>query len=140
MYSYLMNKYAGDEAQAQSYAFRMLIHNIGDLEQPLHSIARFSKEYPKGDAGGNAFKLPYRYRVTSLHALWDKVLYQERNNIRRPISDDDWEMMQAKVQTIFDDHSDAVADATVYNDIDIDRWSEENFELAISLYDGIKED
>ena len=59
IYDYLVNrKYAGkDENIAKSYALRMLIHQMGDLSQPLHTMDRFTKKYPDGDAGGNAFKL-----------------------------------------------------------------------------------
>ena len=58
---------------------------------------RFNEEYPKGDSGGNRFKLKYRYGVKSLHSLWDKVLYQERKNIRRPISEKNWDKLSNKV-------------------------------------------
>lgn len=91
LYTYLMNKFGNDERIAESYALRLLIHIVGDITQPLHSMNRFSEDDPKGDKGGNGFKLKRRYGVTSVHALWDKVLYSERSNIRRPIEEDDWE-------------------------------------------------
>ena len=69
---------------------------------------RYSPELPKGDKGGNGFKLPYRYRVKSLHSLWDKVLYEERYNIRRPIDDDKWAKFQLDVDKAMNDHLDAV--------------------------------
>ena len=68
----------------------MLVHFLGDIVQPLHNMGRFTRKYPDGDRGGNAFKLKSKYGVTNLHSLWDKVLYEERNNIPRPISAEDW--------------------------------------------------
>lgn len=90
IYTYLMNKFDNNENVAKSYALRMLVHFVGDIVQPLHSMSRYNTEYPRGDAGANAFKLKRRYGVSSLHSLWDKVLYKERNNIRRPFTEDTW--------------------------------------------------
>lgn len=59
-------------------ALRFLIHFVGDAHQPLHSVARDSDEYPKGDRGGNDFKIQPPASMagtqrppTNLHALWD---------------------------------------------------------------------
>jgi len=94
LYKYLMDKFENNEPVAESYALRLLIHIIGDITQPLHSMNRFSEDDPKGDKGANKFKLKRKYGVSHLHALWDKVLYSERKNYRRPIKDDDWEDIQ----------------------------------------------
>lgn len=134
-----MDKYSGDFRVAKSFAFRLLIHYIGDLEQPFHTIARYSSNYPTGDRGANDFDLPTKNGVYNLHYLWDKVLYAELNNIPRPISEANWNTMQVKVASIFNDHADAVADVSVYADIDIDKWAQENFEIAKTLYDGVTE-
>lgn len=59
-------------------ALRFLIHFVGDAHQPLHSVARDSDEHPKGDRGGNDFKIqtPASMAGTqrppnNLHSLWD---------------------------------------------------------------------
>ena len=49
------------------------IHIAGDLHQPMHCISRLSKQFPKGDDGGNLFPIRY-YRTTNLHELWDNGL------------------------------------------------------------------
>lgn len=148
IYTYLTTRKYPDEEDdnvAKSYAFRMLVHFLGDIVQPLHSMSRFSPELPKGDKGGNAFKLPYRYRVKSLHSLWDKVLYEERYNIRRPISDDKWADFQEDVDKAMNDHLDTIIaregfgeeNPYEYQVSDFDDWTVEAFELAKSLYEGI---
>ncbi|HYX42221.1 MAG TPA: S1/P1 nuclease, partial [Pyrinomonadaceae bacterium] len=46
-----------------------LFHLIGDVHQPLHAVTRVTAKNPKGDAGGNSFKLigvP-----DNLHWYWD---------------------------------------------------------------------
>ena len=132
-----MNKFDNKELVAKSYAFRMLVHLIGDIVQPLHSMNRFNEEYPKGDSGGNRFKLKYRYGVKSLHSLWDKVLYQERKNIRRPISEKNWDKLSNKVDQIMANYTAAVQDPTVYQNTDFDQWVQEGYEKAKPLYEGI---
>ena len=108
---------------------------------------RYSAELPQGDKGGNGFKLPYRYRVTSLHSLWDKVLYEERYNIARPFTEETWTEFQVDVDKTLTDHLDGVlaknsygsSNPYVYSDTDFDDWSVEAFEVAKGLYDGISE-
>jgi len=64
IYNYLTNRlYPGRPDLAASYALRLLIHFVGDIMQPLHCVSRYSSDYPTGDAGGNAFELPYHYSV-----------------------------------------------------------------------------
>lgn len=59
-------------------ALRYLIHFVGDVHQPLHATAKDSDAFPKGDRGGNDFKIGvapmFRQQQrppTNLHALWD---------------------------------------------------------------------
>jgi hypothetical protein len=56
---------AGDRVDALSW----LIHLCGDIHQPLHCATRRSALHPKGDRGGNAFRL--RGSARNLHSLWD---------------------------------------------------------------------
>lgn len=52
------------------YALPWLLHLIGDMHNPLHATARFSKEHPDGDQGGN---LVYVQPGRNLHAFWDSL-------------------------------------------------------------------
>jgi hypothetical protein len=36
---------------------RYLVHLVGDIHQPLHSVSLSNHTYPKGDAGGNLLKI-----------------------------------------------------------------------------------
>lgn len=50
-----------------------LIHITSDLHQPLHAAELYSKQFPRGDLGGNLFliKTPSK---TDLHTFWDHGL------------------------------------------------------------------
>lgn len=84
IYDYIQNRlYPGDEANAQSFALRLLIHYVGDIVQPLHNEARYNSAYLDGDKGGNTFPLDYHYGVDELHALWDEAIYTQWHHISR---------------------------------------------------------
>jgi hypothetical protein len=50
------------------YLLPWILHLVGDVHQPLHTIARFTKEYPESDRGGNNIRL---MDGSNLHAYWD---------------------------------------------------------------------
>jgi hypothetical protein len=56
-----------------------MLHVGGDLHQPLHAVALFSKAYPKGDQGGNLFWVGFDDRPVKLHAFWDSVLGETKD-------------------------------------------------------------
>jgi hypothetical protein len=55
-----------------------LFHDVGDLHQPLHCVALFTKRvFREGDRGGNSIELQPADRpreTISLHSLWDRLL------------------------------------------------------------------
>lgn len=55
----------------KAIALRMLLHIIGDIHQPLHTISIFSAAYPDGDRGGNLVELAPNPIGNNLHAYWD---------------------------------------------------------------------
>ena len=56
-------------------ALRFLIHFVGDIHQPMHTVARDSAEFPRGDRGGNDFHIVSPAGINpvpnNLHFLWD---------------------------------------------------------------------
>jgi hypothetical protein len=54
-------------------AFAWLLHIVGDVHQPLHTIQLFTREYPEGDRGGNEIcvRLTADSVPANLHMLWD---------------------------------------------------------------------
>jgi S1/P1 Nuclease len=61
-------------ASERAVALCWLLHLVGDIHQPLHCVAVFSKEYPDGDLGGNLRWVKDGERPTRLHAYWDDLL------------------------------------------------------------------
>ena len=68
-----------DKALHLSWVF----HQAGDIHQPLHAVARFSKALPHGDRGGNEVHIPNPRgrgeRGNNLHAYWDDLLGTEQD-------------------------------------------------------------
>jgi hypothetical protein len=58
----------------KSYDVVWLEHLVGDVHQPLHSISRFTKNHPNGDAGGNFVRFCSKPCMDELHAYWDGLL------------------------------------------------------------------
>ncbi|KTD50975.1 S1/P1 nuclease [Legionella quateirensis] len=52
-------------------SLRILTHLIGDVHQPLHTVTKVSKRLPRGDMGGNLFKLAHNPIGDNLHKYWD---------------------------------------------------------------------
>jgi len=66
----LLNKYATDFDKGVS--LRILLHVVGDIHQPLHTITRVSNKFPEGDRGGNLELLTDNTIAPNLHAYWDR--------------------------------------------------------------------
>ena len=99
----LTNKYTPkfDSGLALSFAWRYLIHLVGDIHQPLHSSTYFSSKFPHGDRGGNSFKITYpdNKEITQLHALWDSCVDQY-GSIYAPLSDSEFEYLSQIAQNL----------------------------------------
>jgi len=75
-----------NETMEKAMMIRYLIHVIGDIHQPLHSAQLFDDVYfPKGDAGGNLFKLNYTKNIDNLHKFFDSGADQFPNEITRVV-------------------------------------------------------
>jgi hypothetical protein len=71
----LMKAINGAESDnIKSYDVVWLEHLVGDIHQPLHATARFTKDHPDGDAGGNFVQFCAKPCRDELHAFWDGLL------------------------------------------------------------------
>lgn len=57
----------------KSYDLVWLIHLVGDIHQPLHTVSRFSKYHKEGDQGGDEVEV-CAPKCGSLHDFWDDLL------------------------------------------------------------------
>jgi len=66
----------------KSYDLVWLLHLVGDIHQPLHTVARIEKDQPNGDAGGNFVKCTDgQSKPGNLHGFWDDVLGSTGSNV-----------------------------------------------------------
>ena len=64
---------AADASDAErAVALCWILHLTGDMHQPLHNVALFSRAYfPGGDRGGNSIDVAWGDEASNLHAVWD---------------------------------------------------------------------
>ncbi|TNV72394.1 hypothetical protein FGO68_gene13626 [Halteria grandinella] len=137
VYQNVMNHSIGTEEDGRSFALRLLIHYVGDLHQPLHATARVDSKYPKGDAGGNFFKLPEYLGAKNLHSVWDSVMYLWTSTPPMPFSYGDWVSFSMNTTLIEEKHKITPGE---WKNLDIHQWALESFEISkASVYPGIKE-
>jgi hypothetical protein len=55
----------------KNLSLKILIHLVGDIHQPLHTVTRISKRLPQGDLGGNLYSLTKTPIGQNLHQYWD---------------------------------------------------------------------
>lgn len=78
-------KSKASSTREKGLSLRILIHVVGDIHQPLHAAAQISGQYPKGDLGGNLFKLGSNPIGTNLHKYWDNgagILLNQRKQFQ----------------------------------------------------------
>lgn len=66
---------------AAGEALAWVVHLVSDMHQPLHTTALFSKQFPKGDKGGNSFyvRIQPETKPISLHSYWDGLMGKNVN-------------------------------------------------------------
>lgn len=63
---------SGATDEQKSYDLVWLLHLVGDVHQPLHCAARFTRQQRTGDRGGNSIALAGD-DSPHLHAFWDRA-------------------------------------------------------------------
>jgi S1/P1 nuclease len=71
-------------AEKRASALAWLIHLIGHVHQPLHTVQLFTREYPNGDRGGNeiCIRVAPNTPPIDLHRLWDGLITSSSNIAR----------------------------------------------------------
>ena len=107
-------------------------HLIGDIHQPMHNVAYFSKIFPHGDLGGNKFGVREGDAKYKLHAYWDDLL-----GVDRDYADDSdahqVELYRAAIKVAERLHGFSLSEADkklLAEDTTFDSWSKESFKLA----------
>ncbi|MGC2236281.1 MAG: S1/P1 nuclease [Pyrinomonadaceae bacterium] len=101
----------------KAYDLAWLVHVIGDVHQPLHCAARFTKSTPNGDDGGNGVKF-CSPSCDSLHGFWDGIF----GTASKP--------QQAIPRAIKVGNSLNPASQTMVENLEESDWIDESFALA----------
>lgn len=108
---------ASDEVK--SYNLTWLLHLVGDVHQPLHTVARFSKYLPEGDSGGLSEEIGPKF---ALHSFWDELLgegespsFQEISDAVADIKDAPPELAKVSDESIWIKEGVEIAKSTVYS-------------------------
>jgi hypothetical protein len=120
-----------------SFSLRFLIHLAGDIHQPLHCTMLWNSQFPKGDLGGNFFKIPFSSDIKQLHAFWDSGAGQLKDDPVRPLSQDSWNSLFAIAENIMHKfpRSSFSNELKLKNPAD---WCLGSFEDAVEFaYDGV---
>lgn len=71
----------------RAVALSWVLHLIGDVHQPLHTIKKVTTDLPAGDRGGNDFYVQTAPGITvvTLHKVWDDLVnsYDDRDAVVR---------------------------------------------------------
>ncbi len=119
----------------KSLSLRFLIHFVGDLHQPLHAEERITPDRPKGDMGGNLFKIAHynNSAIDNLHFIWDEMFENYNESIRSNLPKEKYLFIKSKAEGIMSDHSfESLRQQITVNATIVD-WSNESFEISRSF-------
>jgi len=114
-----------------AFNLRLLIHYVGDMHQPLHTVSRYAKEFPNGDMGGNLFMLTEKDDINELHALWDSGIYEFDQDLPRPLSEESWEKLGNISKMVREEHP--ASEMMEELKKDEKTWAAEGYKIATEL-------
>jgi hypothetical protein len=116
----------GTDKFYSSFMCRYLLHLVGDLHQPFHNIELYNHQYPKGDKGGNLFKVWYKNEKIGLHEFWDSCGGSLNLRFRFPLTKGEIKVIELTVDSIMKTHTPITTNKTR-----IKQWSMVEYETAI---------
>lgn len=128
----LADRSASNSARAD--ALRFLIHFVGDVHQPMHTVARDTDTFPGGDRGGNDFPVvsppSLQPEPRNLHFLWDigGGLFP---TVKRPLGSQGKQQIRALAEQITSQYPSTSLSSLSQKDPA--RWADEGLALAKSV-------
>lgn len=80
--------------------------------------------------------LKNHYGANELHAVWDNVIYNYHKNPVRPFTKDTWADFGALATDLVGQYSFSSSDM---HTTDFDKFAAESYDIALHVYDGLKE-
>lgn len=113
----------------RGFALRNLLHLVGDLHQPLHTVAMYSNFTPNGDLGGNLWPVPGVPYANNLHKLWDSGVGMLNNYITRPLNTTNENYLSTLADSLITRVAPIISNVT--QKVNATAWALETRELAI---------
>lgn len=145
----LSSKYKTASPWAASFYLRWLHHLMGDLHQPLHNVAQYSRDIAdsQGDRGGNGCLLNVEASNISastknLHSFFDSAGGQFMFDPFFPpggpgLTPRYKAMFEEQASELMSEFPRAGYNASYIEDINFAKWSREGYDLAVSMaYNG----
>ena len=116
----------------KSISLRFIIHFLGDLHQPLHAEERITPEKPKGDMGGNLFKIAHYNdsRMDNLHFIWDEMFENSNESIRSNLPKEAYLFIKGKGDNIMAEYTFEKLKDQIAANFSTKSWSDESFDIA----------
>ncbi len=105
---------------------RALVHLVGDIHQPFHCVTLYSSQFPKGDGGGNLYKIKYNGKTTNLHSFWDSCGGLFTSTYTYPLSN----TSIAKLNNISNVLLSVYHNISYNQTMEVNEWSKESYLLA----------
>lgn len=124
----------------KAYYMAELVHLVGDIHQPLHTVTRFTPSELGGDRGGNFFELGEAAPRKNLHSYWDAAGggFGFRD-IKRPLTQSGRIKLEKFASSIENGFPKSGMISEI-NKMDPTEWAKEGKGLAISqVYQGVQE-
>ncbi|MCE7872862.1 hypothetical protein DYH09_21110 [bacterium CPR1] len=116
-------------------------HLVGDIHQPLHATTRYTPAQPRGDRGGNLFKIDgpafvnwagQQDRIDNLHSYWDQgcgLFLDELTPAQVEQIAREWQATNTRAS-----YGRGLGDGSTLS------WRQESYKLAVEVaYPGIRE-
>jgi len=114
-----------------SMLLKFLVHFVGDAHQPLHACSFFDETlFPKGDLGGNLFKVNFDGNMINLHTFWDSGAWLYSTDYVRPLNGTGTELLAAEGRRLMElfPRNDF---GTLATDENPEIWTNESYKIAV---------
>jgi len=112
----------------KSFMLRYLVHVIGDIHQPLHSIKLVDEKlFPKGDQGGNLFLINYTSTILNLHRFFDTGADGLPDQVQRPLDTHSSEMLTNLAEGFMEEYP---VDPNEKDYLVVEKWINEGTAIA----------
>lgn len=133
--AYVSNEKANPYERARFLAF--LVHIVGDIHQPLHTVSLVTPKFPKGDRGGNDYYVLYKGKRTNVHKIWDSGVsaFEHRYSDDEIIRADE---LNAQASSIAERYPSIYFTARLA-ETDVKKWLKEGMDIASEQVYSAKE-